>query len=315
MPLAVVTGATGFIGRKLCARLRAEGWRVIAIAGRAVADGPWDACFAADLANSGSVRALDGKLPSDVTVFFHLAGKAHALSELNSDGSEYFQINTEGTRRILELAKACGAERFVLASTVKAMGEGGNELVGEASTCAPETPYGRSKLDAEKILFSEGHVPEPVAIRLTMVYGGKDRGNMTRMVDAVRRRRFPPFPETGNRRSMVHVDDAVQAFLLAATHPAAAGKSYIVTDGSTYSTREIYLTIRSPSVGILRSSRRRYGFFTAWRKSAIFLAVLPGVACPWIRTPWRNSPTPPPTPTSASGRNSDSFPHARLRME
>lgn len=66
---------------------------------------------------------------------------------------------------------------------------------------------------------------------------------MTRMVDAVRRRRFPPFPETGNRRSMVHVDDVVEAFLLAATHPAAAGETFIVTDGRFYSTREIYRII------------------------------------------------------------------------
>lgn len=244
MKTAVVTGATGFIGKNLCARLKADGWRVIAIAGRTVAAGPWDACFAADLSKPDSVSALAGKLPAGVTAFFHLAGKAHALSELNSDGSEYFAINTEGTRRLLELAKACGARRFVFASTVKAMGEGGYDLLDENFVCAPETPYGRSKLEAEKILFTGNFVPEPVAIRLTMVYGGKDRGNMTRMVDAVRRHRFPPFPETGNRRSMVHIDDAVRAFVLAATHPAAPGGVFIVTDGNLYSTREIYLTIR-----------------------------------------------------------------------
>lgn len=244
MLTAVVTGATGFIGRKLCGALRARGWRVIAIAGRSASDGPWDECLLADITKTEAVATLVEKLPNNVTAFFHLAGKAHALAELNADPGEYFDINAEGTRRMLGLARDCGAKRFVLASSVKAMGEGAWEIADETASCVPATPYGQSKLEAEKILFRENLVPQPVALRLSMVYGGKDRGNMTRMVDAVRRHRFPPFPETGNRRSMVHVDDVVEAFILAATHPDVAGKTYIVTDGRTYSTREIYQTIR-----------------------------------------------------------------------
>ena len=50
----------------------------------------------------------------------------------------------------------------------------------------------------------------------------------------------PPLPETGNKRSMVDVRDVVQAALLAAANPAAAGQVYIVTDGQAYSSRQIY---------------------------------------------------------------------------
>jgi nucleoside-diphosphate-sugar epimerase len=60
------------------------------------------------------------------------------------------------------------------------------------------------------------------------------------MIQAVARGRFPPLPETDNRRSMVDVRDVVQAALLAAGNPAAAGKTYIVTDSQAYSTRQIY---------------------------------------------------------------------------
>jgi nucleoside-diphosphate-sugar epimerase len=73
-----------------------------------------------------------------------------------------------------------------------------------------------------------------------MVYGPGCKGNLPRMVQAIDRGRFPPLRETGNKRSMVDVRDVVQAALLAATHPVATGKMYIVTDGQAYSTRQIY---------------------------------------------------------------------------
>jgi len=75
---------------------------------------------------------------------------------------------------------------------------------------------------------------------LPMVYGPGCKGNLPRMIQAVARGRFPPLPETGNKRSMVDVRDVVQAALLAATNPVAADKIYIVTDGQVYSTRQIY---------------------------------------------------------------------------
>lgn len=244
MPTALVTGASGFIGRKLCARLKADGFRVVALVGKARVEGPWDESFSVDIANASAVAALAEKIPGGCAAVFHLAGKAHALSEIGGDDAAYFRINAEGTRNLLALARALGARRFVLASTVKVMGEGGFESGDESAACEPATPYGKSKYEAERaVLDPDAGVPG-VSLRLSMVYGGKERGNMTRMVDAVRRRRFPPFPETGNRRSMVHVDDVVSAFVLAATHTAAVGETFIVTDGKLYSTREIYLIIR-----------------------------------------------------------------------
>jgi nucleoside-diphosphate-sugar epimerase len=72
-----------------------------------------------------------------------------------------------------------------------------------------------------------------------LVYGPAQRGNLARMVHAVAHGRFPPIPETGNRRSMLHVEDAVSALLLAARHATARDQIYIVTDARAYSTREI----------------------------------------------------------------------------
>jgi len=88
-----------------------------------------------------------------------------------------------------------------------------------------------------------------------------------RMIAAIDRGWFPPLPETGNRRSMVHVDDAVQALMLAADTAAAVGNIYLVTDNQIYSTRQIYEAI----CGALAKPIPRYSV-PAWCMSLAAMA-------------------------------------------
>jgi UDP-glucose 4-epimerase len=81
-------------------------------------------------------------------------------------------------------------------------------------------------------------------LRLPMVYGLAGQGNVARLIDAVARGRFPPWPRIENRRSAVHVEDAIRAALLLARDPGAAGQVYLVTDGQPYPTRWLYGQIR-----------------------------------------------------------------------
>jgi nucleoside-diphosphate-sugar epimerase len=170
----------------------------------------------------------------------HLAGKAHALSESSQDEDAYFRINIEATRSLLESCRAAAVRRFVFISSVKAAGEGGASALDETAGCSPDTPYGRSKLAAERLVLDGGYVPEPVVLRLSMVYGPTAKGNLPRMIKAIRHGHFPPLPETGNKRSMVHVVDVVNAVLLAVDAPAATGQTYVVTGPRDYSSREIF---------------------------------------------------------------------------
>lgn len=243
-PVALVTGASGMIGRLLCARLCYEGWRVIGISSRNAGSGPWQLHLAADLSDPQSVALGERLAGEGVVAVWHLAGKAHALSELRQDPAVYERVNTVGTRTALEIAGRIGARRFVLASSVKAMGEGSSVILDETAPCEPQSPYGRSKLAAEQLVLSAGNLIEPVVLRFCMVYGApNDRGNMGRMLEAVRRRRFPPFPETSNRRSFLHADDAVQACWLAGTHKEATNGVFLVTDGRPRSTAELYVAM------------------------------------------------------------------------
>lgn len=231
----LVTGAGGFIGRYLCSALQSN-TRTVTAALRQKANGPWDHAIPLDLEGT----ALSSSEIQDISCVFHLAGKVHALGESREDEREYFRINTDGTRKLLESSMAAGVRRFVYISSVKAMGEGGDVCQDESEACRPETSYGRSKLAAERLVLEGDYVPEPVVLRLSMVYGSSRKGNLPRMIGAVAKGRFPPLPEVGNQRSMVHVEDVVQAIVLAAEKQAAVGQTYIVTDGQACSTRQMY---------------------------------------------------------------------------
>lgn len=230
----LVTGANGFIGRVLCASLRKNGLSVRAFL-RKETTGPWDESMIGDLAA--------GSLPpgclSGVDTVSHLAGKAHALAETGADESAYQQINVEGTHLLLEAAMRADVRRFIFFSSVKAAGECSEAAQDETSRCPPETPYGRSKQKAE-VLVMNSTIPHVTVLRPSMVYGPDNPGNLGRMISATNNGYFPPFPRIDNQRSMVHVEDVVQAAFLAAENPRAHRQTYIITDGQTYSTRQIY---------------------------------------------------------------------------
>lgn len=228
----LVTGATGFIGR----RLLSPGVRAMVRTPPVPAHG-----VLGDLLEPSSlIAACEG-----VEAVFHCAGYAHALT--SSDPEAHWRINFEGTRHLVRAAVEAGVARFVFLSSVKAMADPGDECVDEDWPGEPDTPYGKAKRAAEEVVLEAGarHGLHAVCLRLAMVYGPGGRGNLERMARGIRAGWFPPLPETHNRRSLVHVDDVVAAMRLVAERPEASGKTYIVAHAQPYSGRAMYDAVRA----------------------------------------------------------------------
>lgn len=236
MPKVVVTGATGFIGRRLCQALMDDGDDVLALL-RTPSTGPWGASVIHDL-GTGSLPA---DAFADTKVIYHLASRVHHPEDRPDDDEPYHRVNVLGTHEILNAAQAAGVRRLVYVSSTKAMGENTLAIEDETSDPHPETPYGRTKLQAEQLVFKrDTGGPDGVVLRLPAVYGAGSKGNVATMLTQIARGRFPSLPEFGNQRSLVHVADVVQALRLAGRHPAASGRVYVVTSGEPVSTRGLY---------------------------------------------------------------------------
>ena len=215
-----------------------------------------DDCLALVRRPSGFINEVLGDLlhlPSlenacnGVETIFHCAGCAHALT--SSSPEIHHEVNFLGTKNLLEVAGRAGVKRFVFLSSVKAMAEPGENCVDEDWPGEPTTQYGRAKRAAEHAVLEAGarfgmHV---VNLRLAMVYGRGGRGNLERLVRGLRAGRFPMLPDTGNRRSLVHVNDVVSVMRLVAERPEANGRTYIVAYPKAYSGRELCEAIRSLS--------------------------------------------------------------------
>ncbi|MFQ5643173.1 MAG: NAD-dependent epimerase/dehydratase family protein [Thiogranum sp.] len=232
-----VSGASGFVGRALCSFLQARDCRVTALI-RKPAEGPWDDSIITELGHDG----LSPALFAGFDAVFHAAGLAHVFSVKKNADALYQTVNVQGSVVLARAAAKAGVGSFVYFSSVKAMGDPGEHCVDESWHVPPGDLYGVSKREAEARVLQIGSDSgmRATVLRPALVYGPGVKGNLQRMMVAVAKRRFPPVPEVGNRRSMVHVDDLAEAAWLAATLSGAANRIYIVSDGRHYSTHEIF---------------------------------------------------------------------------
>jgi UDP-glucose 4-epimerase len=233
---ALVTGAGGFIGSALCGRLESMGVRVYRLSRNAT--GPDS--IAADLGRD-PIKGLKDIRPE---VVFHLAGRVHMVDEGVEAEAEHMRATVEGTRDLLQAAAEAGANAFVFFSSCSVMQEGSAAVLDETAPPAPTTPYGRAKLRAEELVLGMNGKGagglRTACIRPPMVYGPGHKGQLPRMIRAIERGVFPPLPRYSGKRSLVHVEDVVDAAILVAQKPEAAGQVYIVSEPRPYSSRELY---------------------------------------------------------------------------
>ena len=235
----LVTGATGFVGTALIARLLKDGCRDVRIAvrrGTTAAPPGVDPVVIADISADTDWRhGLE-----NVDTVVHLAGRVHVMKETALNPLEEFRrVNVEGTRHLATQAAAAGVRRLIFVSSIKVNGESGTFT--ERDMPAPADAYGLSKHEAEIALRATAAATgmEVVIIRPPLVYGPGVRANFAALVRAVVRGVPLPLGAVHNRRSLVAVDNLVDFILTCASHPAAANNTFLVSDGEDLSTTDL----------------------------------------------------------------------------
>ncbi len=232
MPLVLVTGGTGALGPAVVRAFLAAGWNCRTLA-RTPPESEAPPSVPHTIADINDRAAL-ASVMKDVDVVVHLAALLHASRPPEPTDTEYKRINVEGVLAALETAHQQGVHRFVFTSTIAVYGSERSGVLDEAAPPAPDTPYSRSKYEAETELhrWSEhGSRPDVVILRLSAVYGPGIKGNYDRLVRAIARRRFVPVGTGTNRRTLVYEDDAARAIVAAASHPRASGGTFNVVGG------------------------------------------------------------------------------------
>lgn len=200
----LVSGASGFIWQRLRQALSAD-----RMASRLLnrKGSPSENLVIGDLAN----RPTLAKACAGTQLVLHCASYSHAFGALSDvDASWHGTVNFEGSSNHVEAAVQGGVKRFVLLSSVKAMAEPGDACADETLPGKPRTAHGQAKRADEEAVLEVGtrYGMHLVDLRLRMACRAGGRGNLERIGSLVRRELCLPLPETGNRRSLVHVNDS-----------------------------------------------------------------------------------------------------------
>ena len=212
----VVTGGSGFIGSHLCARLHEAGETV-----RIIDIAPPPLGTPGEFVRSSVLDA--GKLLrlfSGAKAIVHLAALVDVTASVADPYSD-FEVNATGTVTVLESARRAGVNKVAFASSAAVYGNTVNVPVDESHATAPLSPYGASKLAAERhvLLYNALYGMQNTALRLFNVYGRGQSpispysGVITKFSNCIAERKQPVIYGDGKQtRDFVHVDDVCEAF-------------------------------------------------------------------------------------------------------
>ena len=241
----VVTGAHGYVAKRLIRRLVADDHEVVGLTRvcssnaeglkrgyREVAVGDYtDEKLLACIVNSAQA-------------VFHLAARAHQPSAGKYETALFHAANVVPTEALARACAVTGVGRFIMLSSIGVLGNRTDKAAfTDASFPAAVDPYALSKLHAEQrlieILSNYNYNCDYCIFRPPLVYGPESPGNFATLVAIAAKAPLVPLAAIRAPRSFIHVDHLVDALVVAATHPAAARRTFVIADGMDTSVSEI----------------------------------------------------------------------------
>ena len=273
--IAVVTGASGFIGRNLVQRLLSRGTEVRCLVRARGGPAP-DGCAAFPV-DFGDQRTLDRCHAFDgADVVFHLGGLTRATGE-----SRFDQANVGSTRALLRaITDRRASPRFVYVSSQSAAGPAApGQVVTESDAPKPCEAYGRSKLAAERVVEGFGNRVGTTIVRPCAVFGPWDRGFLA--LFRLARLGWLVYPGVQyHEMSLLHVDDVVDGLVAAAGEKAAVGRTYFLASDAPVTWKSLgdhlalVMGVRARSVNVSPGLVRAASLVGEWMGRATGTAPL-----------------------------------------
>ena len=254
----LVTGASGFVGWHLCRTLLERGVNVRAGVRSLEKASRWllPQCELA------CIQHIDGdtqwsEVLRGVDAVVHLAARVHVMQDKSADPlAEFRAVNTEGTRRLAQMAAEAGVAKFIYVSTIKVNGESTSKghpfTINDAPH--PHDPYAKSKWEAEQALHSIAGSSdlETIVLRPPLIYGPGVGANFLTLMRLVDRGLPLPLGAVDNRRSLLYVGNLVDAVIACLESSQAKGQTFLLADGEAVSAPAL---IRSMATHLGRTAR------------------------------------------------------------
>lgn len=266
---AFVTGGSGFIGRKLCAALASNGWKVKALVHRPASGAPEGID-----AVSGDIRDAEAveKAVAGAEIVFHLAA-ALGASRIGTEG--FMAVNAGGTRNVMEAARKSGVRRVVHFSSAGVLGHvRPGDVADENYPLDPRDTYDKTKLAGERIALEAAAAGQDVVvIRPGWIYGPGDRRTF-KLVRSIAGGRFLLPGKGDTLQSPTYIDDLVAGTILCAER-GRPGEIYNIAGADALPVRIMAETIAAalgkrlprfrPPMGLTRAAGamlgKLFGFF------------------------------------------------------
>ena len=237
----VVTGASGFVGKKLIEELLNQNYLVIALINKKdleIKASPNLLTYNLDDALNQGSTILDS---TDTLV--HLAAKTH--SSINSSKKNYLEfkkVNLDLTRKLIDKAVEKNIKNIIFLSSIKAMGEESpSGALKESHTPNPQDNYGKTKLLAEEKIreLCSKSATNYLILRPPLIYGPNSKGNL-RLLEKLINYGFPlPLKDINNGRSFIFIENLVDAIITSIKNKNTISGTYLISDNEVLSTPDL----------------------------------------------------------------------------